>query len=1177
MNVLIVNESEDKALVRSRRTLSRYLPQLGSRTWAGLISEEGLRDLEAALRKEASKNTSVACHVVQTRTRLQLRWVVGSNRHFEESGHYAYRTVQAAKRTPDRVSTQSAAERCLTALLRLSALFHDLGKASKAFQNKLSRGGGAEQLRHDLLSMLMVAQSLGRPASDKVWLEELVASPEAACRCADGSKLLQEDDWLALIRRVLAGQGDAVLATREELKLRLRETPMLASLLWLVLTHHRLPGGTNSGEQLDAQHHLNGIPRVSETLDVDETPALVEEEGRKLASLDECLVPAKGVLPWTDPGWRQAVQSAAKSALGALEQLQGAEAALLGASASDWALLNAHLLRPNLIQADHLASLMATDTGRFGEQVKRWPLANLRGKGRAGDSLTTHLTKVSTLSRRFQGLSLAPQRFPHADLPKDSPALATGLPDRFAWQELLSQSCEQSADRPTFVVVVAETGAGKTLGGLRAAYALRGGSLRLTMALSLRSLTWQTAQSTLSDARLAAEDLVVAVGQPHTLTLADQAQRLRLGSDSALGSTDDFALATIEQTGAAEGTATAPRELTSLPSPERLGWLEGLCTIKEAEELWGARTLNLLSTPVLACTADQLVKAVSLLRGGDVKASLRLTTSDLLLDEIDSYAAQDLQSIGKLALLAGLGGRHVIVMSATASPAVVEGLHMAWQRGLQLRKLLTPTLPESRVLFASHLGRPVEASVSEESPFAACWNTYAKSVCAVYADDEACPPRRRARVLALGNAKTREDVFEATYQEARRLHSDNHEIDKVTGKRASLGFLRFNTAKSAWHASRWLAARAADAGIEHRVVAYHAKFPRNYLGVLDAALKNMCTRKSGLDPLQESLVLRQTLDSCDASDLMVLVCTTTLIETGRDFDFDWCVLEPRSTRGEVQAVGRVRRHRPGPWLKENVTILEWPIRKVDGSRVKTWSMPGVEDLLAGHHFTMERGPGGLELQATETNVAPVRKSLFRKAAAMSNPGDSVSLTPVPDSAKALPQGRWAHKMDASVCLQTPSAYSEDRIGSWEQHYQAAHLTQPLNDWRAGAAGRIPSLAWYLGSLAPMTREHATETRFRASAGIQVLFAPPDSRNPEVRYVAPASREWMKAHDAELEGSQQERWLLQHLAEHAQLLASSDDPSLTSVALKVGTEGPELTKLTWSPWAGFLEGHVSPNG
>ncbi len=1169
MNVVLVNESQSKALIRSRRVLSRFLPQIGAGTWAGLISSEGLADLERALRETASKSTSVACHQVVSRHRMELKWIVGSKRHFDSEGRYAYRTRSAVEGVPDFVGTHTPAEQFALSLVRLAALFHDLGKASKAFQAKLARGEGAETLRHDLLSMLMVSQSLGDAPSDKAWLEALAQNPSAACACVTDQSLLNRSDvWFQVIQKTLDQNNGALLATREELVRRFSHAPGLMTVLWLVLTHHRLPEGTDSGEQLDVQPYLN-IPESSDGAGT-ANPVI-----RKFASLEDCLTPAAGTLPWADDDWQHSVQSVAKAALRALAcEAEMAPATACPVQPSSWPVLAAHLLRPSLIQADHLASLLAKDNGRFSTKAKGYPFANLVGPGTAGDSLCTHLLKVQRLARRFQNLAMTPQRFPTAELPADSNVLSTGLPEKFRWQERLGQTCQQQPDVPTFIAIIAETGAGKTLGGLRAAYALRQGRLRLTMALGLRSLTWQTAQAALSDAKLSPTDLMVAVGQSHALTLADKAQRQRFGSSSAAGSTDDFALASICQ----DASATL-MPVTSIPTPERLTWLEGLCSTNEAEALWGSKSLNLIAAPVLACTADHLVKATTLLRGGDVKACLRLTTSDLLLDEIDSYSPQDLQSIGKLALMAGLGGRNLIVMSATASPAVVEGLFGAWNAGLQARRGLT-ALPAGRVIFCSHLGAPQELQPHSCDEFGQQWRAFANDLCRTYADDALCPPRRRARILSFKGCTSTQMAYEQIFEGVERLHKTNHEVDAQTGRRVSIGFIRFNKAKTAWRYANYLANRSKEsAGVaDYRVVAYHAKFPRTHLGVLDAVLGRLCTRKGARSPLTDCAELREVVNRSSAPDVVVIVCTTTLIETGRDFDFDWCILEPRSTRGEVQAVGRVRRHRPQAYDGVNVALMEYPLAFYEGTG-PVWGAPGIEDHLGRNRFMRATSPNGVvpSLMSLPTSVpAPRALGSSRKGGRPSTVAPTLPSNlqdvPVREAQEALPIRAWEHKMDAQACLYAPSGYEQDRIGSWEQFFQAQHLTAPLKDYLRGS--QPPSLAWYVSSLAPLTRVHASDTPFRKSSGNQAVFLPPLPGSTAVRFVDPVRGLWLPASEAVVHSVSSTRLLLPDLDVRASVLTDNRDHNLIGVSLRRNEGGPAYTKLTWSPELGFLEGLVN---
>ena len=90
MIVLFVSECERQALKKSRRILNRYARQIGRRTWLTRISQEGLKDIHAALRNVSSRQMAVSCHRICSRSRTELVWVVGTRRHFDHDGHYAF-------------------------------------------------------------------------------------------------------------------------------------------------------------------------------------------------------------------------------------------------------------------------------------------------------------------------------------------------------------------------------------------------------------------------------------------------------------------------------------------------------------------------------------------------------------------------------------------------------------------------------------------------------------------------------------------------------------------------------------------------------------------------------------------------------------------------------------------------------------------------------------------------------------------------------------------------------------------------------------------------------------------------------------------------------------------------------------------------------------------------------
>lgn len=1185
MQILVLNESSKKALVRSRRVLSKFLPQLGSSTWAGALSEEGLEDLKSALKTAGvSKNTAISCLQVEGRGRLTPRWTLGSRAPFDESGRFAFRQTEARAVAQPPV-TRSPRERLNLALLRLAGLAHDTGKASQAFADKLRRGQGAEALRHELVSFLVLAESLRTAqVTDVQWLSLIRGNPRALVGCVEGSSLLPANssmlqrvkDALASALRAqeqrqtkgtdgeLKGALDVrqMLLSGSDIRDLMQTAPALSTLLWLVLTHHRLPDSDQTAQSWWAGQHLH-LP--AEALNI------------FVADLDACLQVAQGTPPWQDDAWLKSVSSAAESALQALAELnfslpenQPSDAVPELNEAAATALLSAHYLRPALILADHLGSQRAKFSfHKSDKKAKEHIFANTLSEKEYGDTLARHELEVARLTRKV--VHLYETRWPATELPRTSLSVVRPLPAPFDWQMHLEDACQEArAQGPVFVSIIAETGAGKTLGGLRAVNALNTGRLRVTLALGQRSLTQQSADAMLNDAGLNAKDLVVAVGSPQTLGLVEKFKALKEEGASRFGSES------------AEG-AEAGVTLSAKTAPD-LTWLEGFCTEKEAPELWGGKSLAMLAAPVLACTADHLVSSATLLRGGDAKMYLRLASSDLWLDEIDAYSANDLQSIGKLVFTSGLHGRNVVLMSATLTPEVRNGLYSAWVQGLTARTYLKGIPSAHACVFSSNtLGSEVVLS-AQTALESQVWEAYASRVAAAYQKASEESPRRRAKLIPIDLDGTKTDAFEVIAHAACALHRPHHTVDPKTGVRVSIGFVRMNTAKSAWALARHLSER--DSGdIDIRFVTYHSKYPRTYLGVLDATLGELTNRKQPHRFLQTQ-ALRRALQETTKKDLVVVVCTTTLIETGRDFDFDWCVLEPRSVRGEIQAIGRVWRHRRGLTAQEpNVALLSHPLRVLeppeDRSKESVWSRPGVEDELAGLRVTtalpavfaqLDARANASSARAPQKVIPRGRLGRNRQQAGAESTGDSSAPAYIRGAQDALPVQNWGQAMDASPCLQPRPDYPQDRIGHLERRTQALHLSQE-GPWDR-ASPYPPSLALYLGTLASLNREHANQTQFRGTREAQLIFVP---QGDDIRYVdeqaaksgKPALRR--PALGASWVETSALRALLPDIQSDAQKLFTGTDPNIDGCALRCAWHLGAEKKLSWHPLLGFREG------
>lgn len=1146
MNVIVINESAGKALIRSRRVLSKFLPQIGSGTWAGQISAEGLADLkDSLLRAKASKATAICCHRIVSRTRTHVEWTVGSKADFDEEGRFSFRQT-AARAVPTVPRQVSALERFIGAVLRLAGLFHDTGKAGLGYRNKLKVGHGAETIRHDLLSFMVHAESLWTPGvTDESWLTTLATTPAKACACVEGGQLLPSSSkWLERVTNALdADKG--ILVCKDELESLGATAPGLMTLLWLVLTHHRLPQGDDSAEQLDASRHLN------------KSSPEVLTRAKSVAPMDQCLKLAPGTPPWADEAWLAAVSTTAAHALEALAELREAATPL---PPFFWFQLAAHHLRPALVLSDHLGSKQSQKTVlKSAPSAKTQIFANTFSKTYYADTLATHELKVSRLTRKV--LNLAYAEMPQTTLGVGS--RASGLvPPAFEWQRDLEARCiEARKSGPTFVAIVAETGSGKTLAAVRAASALRGGALRLTFALGLRSLTWQSAEAMLRDAKIPESDIVVAVGQPETLGLAEQARSFQDEEASAGAIREKHA----ERFGSESSQGGDVCAELSAGKGVQASWADALCTPEEALELWGPKTLALLSAPIVACTSDHLVAAVSLLKGGDAKLFLRLATADLILDEIDGYSAEDLQSIAKLAYAAGSYGRNVILMSATMSPDVKAGLYRAWQQGVKLHCALRAKPLDYCAIFAASNEPSVLLTQAAPAEAQAAWESYVTRVALKYEKAALTKQLRQVRILPI-SGKTAADAYPQILEGAKSMHKENCVVDPQTGARVSTGFVRFNRTRAAWKFANYLATQKfGESGPVVKFISYHAKVPRSYLGVLDATLQKLATRKeTAAGEFLETPALRKVLNQYPGRDVIVIVSTTTLMETGRDFDFDWCILEPRSARGEVQAIGRVRRHRrssSAPGI--NVLLLDQPLSALESRELPAWGMPGVEDALKGLRVTFQTPTVFASRDQGSTAAAPtaafIRKRPVLRGAPLAAP---VYVTFAVD---ALPMTQWVKAFDAQVCLLPARAYASNRIGFLEQAVQEMHLGR-RDAWNA-RDGLPPSVGFYFNSLAPWNAVHALRTRFRGAQESTLIFIP-DAAG--VQYWDSEAEVTRSLRRAAILAPVPTNALLPDLAEQADRLLGTS-PHIRGCSLRCGQGEGAAKELTWSPLLGFLEG------
>lgn len=899
MNVLFVSQCSGRALIESRRILDQFAERRGDRSWHTPITWEGLKTVHKLLRKTARRNTAVACFWIH-RNRAELLWIVGDGRRFNERGATPTNTTaRDLLRVHDENDWRHG--EVLRLLAALAALFHDFGKASAAFQVKLSGNAKTrDAYRHEWVSLRLFAALVDAAESDHVWLQRLAAED------------FDPGDWR--VRLIRDGLKDAAPAPFKALP------PVARTVGWMIVSHHRLPQGEVK--------RTSGLKTVETRITAEWCGADADagEDDRA-----RCWEFPKG-LPWDSRHWRR---HAARIARALLKHPAALEKNWLDVP------FVAHLARLTLMLADHHYSSQPSHS-HYGKPD--FPLhANTDAEGRLKQRLDEHLIGVEVSAARLaRTLPRLPQALPRIARHRGFRRRTKDKP--YLWQNRvfdLAESLRPRAARQGFFGVnMASTGTGKTLANGRILYALADPRLgaRFTVALGLRILTLQTGDAYRQRLGLGAEDLAVLVGGGAVRELYEQGRRQKRETPAPSpvpGSESAADLLGMEEYVHFEG---------GLEDGPLTRWLE-------------RQPRALLQAPIVVCTVDHLTPATEGVRGGrQILPMLRLLTSDLVLDEVDDFDVADLPAVTRLVHWAGMSGSRVLLSSATLPPALVQGLFQAYLEG---RRAFQDSRDEPGLPLNPCCAWFDEfGAEAADCPDLAAFRAQHDAFVARRLKKLARQPQRRKVALrplkitveGEGVEKRRrlcQGLARELQAAACMLHDDTHQTDPASGKRISLGLIRMANIDPLVETARALAGLEMPEDKRLHLCVYHSQFPLYLRAHIEQRLDRLLYRH---DPgaLFQDEEMRAWLRRYPEPDQIFLVLATPVAEVGRDHDYDWAVVEPSSMRSIIQLAGRVRRHRREAWEKVNIHLLSTNLKALEGRR-PAYCRPGYES----HNFPLD--------------------------------------------------------------------------------------------------------------------------------------------------------------------------------------------------------------------------------
>jgi len=959
MNVIVISESRKKAWVRTRRIVSQYLPQCGSQVWMGSIDEEGLHELKKELQRHATRNMSVICHVITSRVTQKIGFIVGSRKNFDEYGHFVF---SCTKQQLPREIPKKELSVFLSEITRLAGLLHDLGKSVVSFQRKI-RGRSSSQAdpaRHERLSAHICCKLLQKHKesySSEDEILDLIASFPGKDWNQLIERVLEEFDQSLRSRTVDSKSSDQMInnylqgPSPKSRGKRNKNFPVFTVLIQLVLSHHFLPYTEldDKNARILEKRYIHGYS--------DQKGTDAKDDLRTF-----------GTPVWRDEDWLARVKETINSILDLKSRINLPEISTL--------LLYSFLLaRPALVAADQSVSARGKQK-KYKDDPDNICFATPYDidSGEMAQPLSKHLVDVGRYAaRNMEWLDLVWQghRLDYVNGIPSKLKSKKELSGSFAWQETAQKIAQKirsgqnksGGDFGFFGVMSAATGTGKTRCIPRFMSHLQGeGNIRFTLSLGLRTLTEQSGKDYVSSDEIGFQE-----NQEAAVLIGGEFQDFSRERGNVEYQQDVAGDAEMEERRFQSELADRIYGDTYIDFDSNF---PSLLAGPQGESSWNSNNQKLakmLQVPVLVCTVDHLMAGLTNPKSDASKRLTRILTSDLVIDEIDSFAIEDLQGLARLIFLTGAAGRKVILSSATISATLCRYLFQAYLRGYRQYCGISPGVSKTVCsAWLSHIpdlcGFDYYSIDSGDDTIIQDYYTRHHRISkAMTGHLESTPVQRKLDYLDLSDCRVRErgeqDAAKSYQIIAQRLDAEInrlHESFKIEnrGSFLSVGLLRFSQTNHALQVFDNLADHTDMQNTKRVYVFYQSNLTDVNLEKVEEVLNRILKRKhhkEEIDPIWFEPEIEKMLSlHPDISDFQLVVVSTPIEEVGRDHDFDYAIIEPTSIWSTVQIAGRVSRHREHKILDEydpaNIIMLSHPLRDlITSGNIRPYSGPGPVD------------------------------------------------------------------------------------------------------------------------------------------------------------------------------------------------------------------------------------------
>lgn len=890
MIILITNNSNGRSILKARKIISKYLFQISSDSYCGKISEAGLNLIVSDLKNIALKSLSIQIYKFHKNKYLKL-YHIGNNNNFSDD-FYSFKTSE--KQEKDLTIKLNKNEQILKCVTILAGLFHDLGKNTVKFQEKLKNKSvdKVDFIRHELISFILL-----KKMEDLIFLKAKKEDETFKRKMLNDryffNFISKKENLEYLFNNIELTKNLTLQDIKNyyyiEDSLFNNENILKSSLFWLVLTHHKLSDNNLNSKTIinkDMFNEINILNLLNE-FKIDEEDLI---KNLTIYDYNEFL----------NDDYLCKILITANS----INKLINSNSS----DSYDFSFVFyyiVYLCRPVLINSDYMGSNDKEITSDYSAV-----LANTKNNLPA-DKLSTHLIKVAKyceqnfdlyhnnlkLTKDLHSLSLENVNNKVIEELNINEDLFLGKTNNFRWQQdVVNKILAHNQINPTFSVIISETGTGKTRAIPKIMTALNKNSVRYNLLLGLTTLTNQTHQ----------EYIQIGLKKYVNCLIGGKLNESEKNNWSENGTFNDL----------------NDNYNFDLISNEKISFIDN-------NNFYSQKEKNILQKPIIVATIDHFISHGSLSRGSSTNMFIRTISSDLVLDEIDNYSNEQLNMISRLIFLMGLNGKNVTISSATTNNIIVENFINIYSYGLkQFYNLKGNIHQKINLLFVSNYCAPTKIHTIDINDNS-IKKYYSDFLMEHISNIQNKTQRHNLEILKLPND------FELSnniiLENCLKLHTKNYEM--IKGKKVSIGYVKFNLVENTINFAKFLAENENDEDIETFIFCYHSKFTLNDKEKNETILSKLKRKNKSLGEIE---YFKELIEKTDKKNIVFIVSTSPIIEVGRDHDYDWAIIDPSTTEAIVQSIGRVRRHRLEEFLNNNILLLNNPISSIMNTKYKQY-------------------------------------------------------------------------------------------------------------------------------------------------------------------------------------------------------------------------------------------------